>query len=44
MTKKGNQIFGYYMMGFGVTVLALGLLDLFAPALAFDLKINQLNP
>lgn len=44
MTKKGNKIFGSYLMAIGVTVLALGFLDLFAPALAFNLKINQLNP
>jgi hypothetical protein len=44
MRKKGDRIFGSYVVAIGVTVLALGFLDLFAPALAFNLKIDQLNP
>ena len=44
MTKKENTIFGSYLISIGLTVLALGFLDLFAPALAFYLKIIQLNP
>jgi hypothetical protein len=43
MKKREDTIFGSYILAIGVTVFALGFLDLFNPTLASGLKVIQLN-